>query len=81
MNAGGFQEIVAALDGGGGALLDLGRHLGGDEAIPNEGIEPHLVAGKYVGQSRRRELQIRRTDGFVGILGVLRLAEDVRLRR
>ena len=81
MDAGGFQEIVAALDGGGGALLDLRRHLGGDEAIPNEGIEPHLVAGKHVGQRGRRELQIRRTDGFVGILGVLRLAEDVRLGR
>ncbi len=81
VHAGGFQEIISADDGRGGALLNLRRHLGRDEAIPNERVEPHLVAGQHGGKHLGRELEAGGTNGFVSVLRILRLAEHIGLRR
>lgn len=77
MAAAGPQSAPAALEKGGGGLLDLGRHLGGDEAVPDEGVEPHLIPGEHRCQRIRRKLEARGTDGFVGVLSLFDFANTL----
>ena len=77
--AGGFERA----DGGGGFLLGvdeclgdlpLGRgHLTGDEALPDELVEPDLVGVERLADLVGRAQDGRRPDGLVGFLGAARL--------
>ena len=47
---------------------DRRRHLRGDETLPNQRVEPQLVALEVSGETLRRALHRGRTDRFVRVL-------------
>ena len=75
--AGGAQVDIAAAGLGddidGGALEFGGFHLAGDRAVPDQLVEPRLVAVDIFGDFRRRAAGIGRAHRFVRFLRVLRL--------
>ena len=46
-----------------------GCHLAGDEALPDQLVEPQLIAGQMLTQRLRRAVARCRTDRLVGLLG------------
>src|SRR5690606_36587814 len=72
--AGAGRGVPAAereVDGRG--VVDRGRHLAGDEAEPDELVEPELVAVEVVLVGLGRACGVRRADGLVGLLRALLL--------
>jgi hypothetical protein len=49
-------------------IEDRGRHLAGDEPLPDELVEPVLFVAEILPDRLRGELYVRRPDGFVGVL-------------
>ena len=75
--AGGAQAgglAAARRDDLGCGPLDLGGgHLAGDGALPDQVVEPRLVAVEEALDVLRRTAELGRADRLVGLLGVLRL--------
>src|SRR6185295_6792743 len=73
-------RLLAAPDAGGREGLDVDpdlveprvRHLRRDGALPDQGVQPELVALEHCGDPLRGSEHARRTNGLVGLLRVAR---------
>ena len=61
-------------------IEDGGRHLAGDEALPNQGVEAQLIAREVLFHHLGRVLDARRADRLVRVLRFLARRVDVRFR-
>ena len=74
--AGGAELPVGAGQGGGGGVEHGVAHLAGQEARPDQLVEPELVWRQAAPEAVGVEGGVARADGLVGVLGVLLGLED-----
>ena len=68
--AGGAVDGLARRDLGRGRVVDRGRHLRGDEALPDQPVEARLLGRDVLGDLVGRQVEVGRADRLVRVLGV-----------
>ncbi len=77
----GPERVTPRFDVDARHVEDGGGHLRCDEAVPDQGVQPELVAAEVRLDLFRRELGGGRPDGLVRLLRLFRHLVGARLRR